>query len=116
MKFFLLDHIALARPRHFERTLAVLVACLLAAVVGAMAVRLTQKGEFHFDSPRFWCFTYLAVLIGLAVILARRPKVTMVLLSLATLESGLGFGTALLHKLPLSSSYTLFARDHVRPH
>jgi len=40
----------------------------------------------------------------------------MILLSLATLEIGLGFGTALLYKLRLSSSETLFARDYVRPH
>ncbi len=39
----------------------------------------------------------------------------MVLLSLATLEIGLGFGTALLYKLRLASSDTLFARDYVRP-
>ncbi len=40
----------------------------------------------------------------------------MVLLSVAALEIGLGFGTALLYKLRLSSSETLFARDYVRPH
>jgi hypothetical protein len=116
MKSFIVDHIGLSRLRHFERTIAVMVACLLAVVVGAVALRLTLKGEFHFDSPRFWYFTYLAVLIVLAVVLARRPKVTMVLLSLASLEIGLGFGTALLYKLRLSSSDTLFARDYVRPH
>ena len=116
MKSFILDHVGLSSPRHFERTLAFLVACVLAVVFGSVALRLTMKGEFHFDSPRFWYFTYLAVLIVLAVVLARRPKLTMVLLSLATLEIGLGFGTALLHKLRLSSSDTLFARDYVRPH
>ena len=116
MKSFILDHIGLSSPRHFERTIAILVACLLALVVGSVALRLTMKGEFHFDSPRVWYFTYLAVLIGLAVVLARCPKLTMVLLSLATLEISLGFGTALLYKLRLSSSDTLFARDYVRPH
>lgn len=116
MKSFFLDHIGLSRPRRFERTIAVLVAGLLAAVVGAVALRLTMKNEFHFDSPRFWYFTYLAGLILLALAFARRPKATMVLLTLATLEIGLGFGTALLYKLRLSSSETLFARDYVRPH
>ena len=116
MKAFVLDHLGLSRPRHFERIIAVLVACMLAVVVGAVALRLGIKGEFHFDSPRFWYFSYLAVLIILAIAFARLPKVTMVLLSLATLEIGLGFGTALLYKLRLASSDTLFARDYVRPH
>ncbi|TBR29233.1 MAG: SGNH/GDSL hydrolase family protein, partial [Reyranella sp.] len=116
MKSLFLDHLGLSHPRHFERTIAFLIACLLAIVVGAVALRLAIKGEFHFDSPRFWYFSYLAALLVLAIVFTRRPKVTMVLLSLAAVEIGLGFGTALLYKLRLSSSETLFARDYVRPH
>lgn len=116
MKSLFLDHVGLSHPRHFERTIAFAIACLLAVVVGAVALRLTIKGEFHFGSPRFWYFSYLAALLVLAIVFTRRPKLTMVLLSLATLEIGLGFGTALLYKLRLSSSETLFARDYVRPH
>lgn len=116
MKSFLLDHIGLSRPRRFERTIAFLVACILALVVAAVGLRLALKGEFHFDSPRFWYFTYLAGLLLLAIACTRLPRLTMVLLSLAALEIGLGFGTALLYKLRLASSETLFARDYVRPH
>ncbi len=116
MKSFFLDHIGLWHPRRFERTIAFLVACILALVVGMVALRLVMKDEFHFNSPRFWYFTYLAGLLLLAILCARLPRLTMVLLSLAALEIGLGFGTALLYKLRLSSSETLFARDYVRPH
>ena len=116
MKAFLLDHIGLSHPRRFERTIGVLVACILGLVVGAVALRLVLKDEFHFKSPRFWYFTYLAALLLLAIVCVRLPRLTMVLLSVAALEIGLGFGTALLYKLRLSSSETLFARDYVRPH
>ena len=116
MKSFFLDQIGLSHPRRFERTIAFLVACTLALVVGAVALRLIAKDEFHLNSPRFWYFSYLAGLLLLAVACARLPRLTMVLLSLAALEIGLGFGTALLYKLRLSSSETLFARDYVRPH
>ncbi len=37
MKSFLLDHIGLSHPRRFERTIGVLVACILGLVVGAVA-------------------------------------------------------------------------------
>ena len=116
MKSFFLDQIGLSHPRRFERTIAFLVACTLALVVGAVALRLIAKDEFHLNSPRFWYFSYLAGLLLLAVACARLPRLTMVVLSLAALEIGLGFGTALLYKLRLSSSETLFARDYVRPH
>jgi lysophospholipase L1-like esterase len=116
MKSFFLDHIGLSHPRRFERTIAFFVAGVLGLVVGAVAMRLILKDEFHFNSPRFWYFTYLAALLLLALACTRLPRLTMVLLSLASLEIGLGFGTALLYKLRLSSSETLFARDYVRPH
>lgn len=111
-----LDHIGLSHPRRFERTLAVLAACSMALVTAAIAAWLAAKGELHVGSPRFWYFTYLFALFVLACVFTRRPRLTMALLSLAAIEMGLGFGSALLYKLRLTSSETLFARDYVRPH
>lgn len=62
---------------------------MLAVIVCAVALRLGMKGEFHFDSPRFWYFTYLVGLILLAIA-CTLPRMTIALLSLATLEIGLG--------------------------
>lgn len=115
MKAFLLDHIGLARPRRFERTLAILAALLLALATAAVALRMLAKDDLHFGTPRFWFFAWMATLLALAVLFARWPRIAAMLLSLAALEAGFGFGSALLYKFRLISGETLFAFDYVRP-
>ena len=116
MKAFLIDHLGLGRPRRFERTLAILAALLLGLATAAVALRMLAKHELHAGTPRFWFFVWMAALLALAIVLARRPRIAAVLLSLAALEAGLGFGSALLYKLRLAPSETLFPMDYVRPH
>jgi hypothetical protein len=112
---WLLDHGGLSRPHRPGRTLAVLAALALAAVVAAAAVRLWSRDELSLQAPRGWYFLYLALLLVLALALARRPKLAALVLSLATLEVGLGFGSALLYKYRLAGSETLFPRNYTRP-
>ena len=116
MKAFLIDHLGLGRPRRFERTLAILTALLLAVPVAIVAVRMLAKNELHAGTPRFWFFVWMAALLVLAIVSARWPRIAATLLSLAALEAGFGFGSALLYKFRLASSETLFPLDYVRPH
>lgn len=116
MTHWLLDHVGLSRPYRFERTLATLAALALAAVVGAVALRLSLAHDLSLRAPRGWYFLYLAGLIALALVLARWPRIAAVVLSLAALEVGLGFGSALLYKYRLTGSEaTLFPRNYTRP-
>jgi lysophospholipase L1-like esterase len=112
---WLVDHAGLQRPYRFDRTFPVLAAAALALVVGAVAVRLSLRGELSLQAPRGWYFLYLAALLALALALARRPRLAAVALSLAALEIGLGFGSAVLYKYRLAGSATLFPRNYTRP-
>lgn len=116
MQAFLIDHLGLGRPRRFERTLAVLAALVLALLVVAAALRMLAKDELHAGTPRFWFFAWTAALLGLTILMARRPWIAAALLSFTALEAGLGFGSALLYKFRLAPSETLFPMDYVRPH
>jgi lysophospholipase L1-like esterase len=111
----MLDHAGLARPRHPDRLLAVVATLALAAVVAVAAVRLSSHDALSLQAPRGWYFLYLALLLALALALARRPKFAALVLSLAALEVGLGFGSALLYKYRLAGSETLFPRNYTRP-
>lgn len=112
---WLLDHVGLARPYRFDRTIAVLAVLVLAAAVGAVAARLALRDEFNLRAPRGWYFLYLTGLLVVALALVRRPRIAAVVLSLAALEVGLGFGSALLYKYRLSGSDVLFPRNYTRP-
>jgi lysophospholipase L1-like esterase len=112
---WLVDHAGLQRPYRFDRTFSVLAALALALVVGAVAVRLSLRGELTLQAPRGWSFLYLAVLLALGFALARWPRLAAIALSLAVLEVGLGFGSAVLYKYRLSGSEILFPRNYTRP-
>lgn len=92
-----------------------LVALALALVVGAVAVRLSLRDELSLQGPRGWYFLYLAILLVLGVAMARRPRLATIALSLAALEIGLGFGSAVLYKYRLTNSEILFPRNYTRP-
>lgn len=112
---WLADHAGLLRPYRFERTIAVLMALALALVVAAVAVRLSLRDELSLRAPRGWYFLYLAGLLTLGFVLARRPRLAAIALSLAALEIGLGFGSAVLYKYRLTGSEILFPRNYMRP-
>lgn len=112
---WLVDHAGLRPPYRFDRTFSVVAALALALVVGAIAVRLSLRDELTLQTPRGWYFVYLAVLLVLALALARRPRLAAIVLSLAALEVGLGFGSAVLYKYRLTGSEILFPRNYMRP-
>lgn len=115
MRRWIIHHAGLARPYRFERLLGVLAALALAAAVGAVALRLSLNDELSLRAPRGWYFLYLAGLIVLGLAVARWPRMAAIVLSLAALEVGLGFGSALLYKYRLTGSEILFPRNYTRP-
>ena len=107
MTRWLAAYAGLAKPYRFERTLAFLYALLLALVVGGVALHLGLDDRLTGDTPRGWYFLYLAGLIALGLLLAPWPRLAAIALSLAALEVGIGFGSAVLYKLDLAPA-TLF--------
>lgn len=101
MKHRLLAYAGLVRPYRFERTLVVLAALLMGAVIGAAVLHFSLAGKLTLGTPRYRYFIYMAVLLTLALLLVPWPRIAVVVLSLATLEAALGLGTAYLYKVRL---------------
>lgn len=110
MKHGLLAFAGLARPYRFERAFVVLPTVLLAALAGAAAIHFHLTGKLPPDSPRYWYFVYMAVLVVLSFLLVPWPRLAAVVLSLAILEAAFGLGTACLYKVGLLGQ-TLFPRE-----
>lgn len=97
-----------------------LVALALSSVVLAAALLLwIHSGSggrgLSWGTPRGWYFVYLSTLLALALVLARWPGRAAAVLSLAALEIGLGFGSALLYIAHLAIANTLFPDNYRRP-
>ncbi len=101
---WLASHVGLARPYRFERTIAVLVSLALAVITVGFVWRYRLAAELMPGSPRSWYFAYLALLLSLGIACARWPRITMVVLSLATLELGLGLGSVAMTRHELADS------------
>lgn len=97
-------HVGLTKPHRFERTIAILVSLVLAAVAVAVVWRYRLAEELAPGSPRAWYFAYVAILLGLGIVCARWPRITMVVLSLAAIELGLGLGSVALTRHDLAKS------------
>ncbi|TAJ87804.1 MAG: hypothetical protein EPO10_25820 [Reyranella sp.] len=97
-------HIGLAKPHRFERTIAILVSLALATVALAVVWRYRLALELAPGSPRVWYFAYVAILLGLGIVCAPWPRITMVVLSLAAVELGLGLGSVALTRHDLAKS------------
>lgn len=104
MTRWLASHAGLTRPYRFERTIAVLVSLGLAVLAVALVWRYRLAVELVPGSPRSWYFAYLALLLALGIVCARRPRITMVVLSLATVELGLGLGSVAMTRHDLADS------------
>lgn len=100
----LASHVGLTRPYRFERTIAVLVALVLGIAALAATWRYGLAAELMPGLPRSWYFAYLASLLLLGVVCARWPRVTMVVLALAAVEIGLGFGSVAMVRHELADS------------
>ena len=113
-------HFGLERPYQFGRLLVLLATLALAIVVLAAALFLwTRSGGvdrgLSWGTPRGWYFVYLAGLLALALLLARWPGKAAAVLSLAALEIGFGFGSALLYVAQLTPSNPFFPDNYTRP-
>ncbi|WP_421999008.1 SGNH/GDSL hydrolase family protein [Reyranella sp.] len=123
MKRWVLEHFGCVRPFRFERMLVLVTAIVLAVVVLGVAAALIARTGFEmgaprglsWGTPRSWYFVYLIGLIVAALVLARWTVGATVLLSLAAVEIGLGFGSALLYRIGLTPSPTLFPNNYERP-
>ncbi|MBI2739434.1 MAG: hypothetical protein HYX38_23175 [Rhodospirillales bacterium] len=111
MKRWIASHFGLARPFRLERTLTVVFAMLLGAVLGSAAVWYRLKGELAVGTPLGWYFAYVAGLLALAVLCARWPRVAAVTLSIAALELGLGLGSAVLYRRDITANDLLLDDD-----
>ena len=80
---------ALRLPSWIVRAIASMPSQPLAAAAGAVVWRYGLAAELAPGSPRSWYFTYVAILLGLGIVCARWPRITMVVLSLAAIELGL---------------------------
>ncbi len=98
------SHVGLERPFRFERTIAVLLSLALAAVATGLVWRYRLATELVPGSPRSGYFAYIAILLGLGIVCARWPRITMVVLSLATIELGLGLGSVAMTRHGLADS------------
>lgn len=123
MKKILLDHFGLAKPYRFERTLSLLTAIILGVALATVALLLWLRPEqangasrgLSWGTPRGWYFVYLAALVTTGAFFARWPRLAATVLSLAALEMGLGFGSALLYVSRLTDSSALFPNNYNRP-
>jgi len=86
-------HFGLAPPYRFERVLLGAFACLLMAALAIGVLWLSIAGELPRGSPRFAYFGYLTVLLILALVAVRWPRLCAVLLVLATIDIVWGLGS-----------------------
>jgi hypothetical protein len=86
-------HFGLAPPYRFERVLLGAFACLLMAVLAIGVLWLSIASELPRGSPRFAYFGYLTVLLILALVAVRWPRLCAVLLVLATIDIVWGLGS-----------------------
>ncbi len=98
----LADHIGLARPRRPERILAVGIALTLGVAVLGVAMHFAWRGELRAGTPRWCYFTYVVALLLVGAITAPWPRISVLVLSLATVELGLGLGSRAMQRLDLS--------------
>jgi lysophospholipase L1-like esterase len=112
-------HFGLERPFRFGRVLILLATIVLAIVVLAAAIALWARGGaergLSWGTPRGWYFVYLSGLLALALVIARWPRKAAVVLALASLEIGLGLGSAVLYVTHLSTGAGLFPNNYHRP-
>jgi lysophospholipase L1-like esterase len=113
-------HFGLEQPYRFGRVLVLLATLALSLVVLAAVLFLWSRGGradrgISWGTPRSWYFVYLTALLALTLLLARWPRKALAVLSLASLEIGLGFGSALLYIAHLTIANPLFPNNYHRP-
>jgi lysophospholipase L1-like esterase len=117
------EHFGLTKPYKFERTLALCFGGLMILAVAVVALAMSARSGFEWgaargiswDTPRGWYFIYVAGLLAAGLAFARWPAVAAVLLSLAAIEIGLGFGSAALYQMKIARTPLLFPNNYVNP-
>jgi lysophospholipase L1-like esterase len=107
MRRRLLQHLGLVRPYQFERTLLVLAALALLFLVSIVSLYLALRGHIAAGTPRSWYVVYVVGLLAVVIVLVPLPRLAAIVLVLATLEAGIGFGSLVLFKLGLLPYETL---------
>lgn len=93
---WVLDHLGLARPYRFERTILGAFALLLLAATITAAGVMHVGGELAFHTPLAAYFGYLTVLAVGAIVLLRWPRLAAVALILCVVDLSLGVGSFVL--------------------
>lgn len=114
MKASLVRHIGLSHPYRFERTIAVAVALLLAVGGGIVVLVYGLANDVAAGSPAAWFFAYVGGLLALGIICTPWPRITMVVLSLAALELGIGLGAAVIAGHERGAAIGIFPDRDVR--
>lgn len=100
----LLGHLGLGQPRRFDRTIAAGLAAVLVLLTAFAALWMRLAGELPLRGPRGEYFLYLLVLLAVATVLVRWPRVAAVVLVLAAFELAWGAGLFALQQAGLASA------------
>ena len=114
MKSCFARHLGLSHPYRFERTIAVAVAVMLAIGGGTVVLVYGLARDAAAGSPAAWFFAYVSALLALGIICAPWPRITMVVLSLAALELGIGLGAAVMAEHERGAAIGIFPDRDVR--
>lgn len=114
MKVWLARHLGLSHPYRFERTIAVAVALLLAVAGGSVVLIYGLANDVVSGSPAAWFFAYVGALLTLGIACAPWPRITMVVLSLAAVELGIGLGSAVMAEHGRGAAIGIFPERSVR--
>jgi lysophospholipase L1-like esterase len=91
------------------------MAMALGLVVLAGGLYFYLQGKLRLDTPREWYFIYVSALLALALLLAPFRKLGAIVLLVATLEIGLGLGSAALFKFGLVNTALLPEDEYLEP-
>ncbi|HZP98298.1 MAG TPA: hypothetical protein VFB13_02090 [Reyranella sp.] len=100
-------YFGLAEPHDPARMLVLVAAGALGVVLTGLTVWLVLAGEFIPGSPREHYLLYLTALIAAGAGFAAKPRVAAALLSLATIDMALGFGSFVMVRAGLAYSDVL---------
>jgi lysophospholipase L1-like esterase/multisubunit Na+/H+ antiporter MnhG subunit len=92
----LLGHIGLVRPYRFERTVAAIASVFLGLLLVLLAFFLALHHELGPTTMRGGFFLYVLALLALTFLTLPWPRIAGLLLTLASLEIGLGGGSIVL--------------------
>lgn len=97
----------MAAPYNFSVAIPALFGFLLIGAVALLAIGMAATDRLNFGTPRSYFFIYLFVLLVIALISVRRPKLTWAVLALVFVEFFLAFVPYFLNRLGLNLNANL---------